>query len=154
LPRLHFEDFTPGRVFEHGPRPMPRDEMVAFAAEYDPQPMHLDEAAARGTMLGGLCASGWFSCCVFMRMIFDAFVQNSASMGAPGVDEVRWLLPIRPGDALTLRATVAEARLSRSRPDMGLVRFDFELFNQNGARVMTLASSLMIGRRTAAADGA
>jgi acyl dehydratase len=129
---------------------MSRDEMVAFAAQYDPQPMHLDEEAAGRTMLGGLCASGWFACSVFMRMLFDGFVQSSASMGAPGVDEVCWLVPIRPGDALTLRATVVETRVSRSRPDMGLVRFDFELFNQSGVRVMTLASSLMMSRRTAA----
>ena len=102
VPQLHWEDFTPGRVFEHGPRRVPREEMIAFAAEFDPQPMHLDEAAAARTMLGGLAASGWYLCCILMRMCADAFVLNSSSMGAPGVDEVRWLLPVRPDDELSL----------------------------------------------------
>jgi acyl dehydratase len=149
--KLYFEDFTPGRVFEHGPRRVPRDEMIAFAAEFDPQPMHLDEAAAKQTMMAGLSASGWYACCILMRMSADSFVVNSSSMGAPGVDEVKWLAPIRPDDELRLRATVAEARVSKSRPDMGFVRFDFEIFNAGGVRVMTLTTSLMMGRRSAAA---
>lgn len=145
--RLAWEDFSPGRVFEHGPRRLPRDEMIAFAAEFDPQPMHLDEAAARATMVGGLSASGWYACCILMRMCADAFVVNSTSMGAPGVDEVKWLKPIRPDDALRLRATVLDTRVSNSRPEMGFVRFLFELFNTGGDRVMTLTTSLMMGRR-------
>jgi acyl dehydratase len=152
--QLQWEDFTPGRVFEHGPRRLPRDEMVAFAAEFDPQPMHLDEHAARATMLGGLAASGWYACCILMRMCVDAFVGNSSSMGAPGVDEVRWLLPIRPDDELSLLATVLETRASKSRPDMGFVRFQFELFNAKHERVMTLITSLMLGRRGQAAPEA
>jgi acyl dehydratase len=147
VPQLHFEDFTPGRVFEHGPHRLPREEMIAFAAEFDPQPMHLDEAAAQATMLGGLAASGWYLCCILMRMSTDAFVLNSSSMGAPGVDEVRWLMPVRPDDELTLRATVLDVRVSKSRPDMGFVRFEFELFNAKGQRVMILITSLMMGRR-------
>jgi len=107
---LAFQDFTPGRVFEHGPRSLPCDEMIAFAAEFDPQPMHLDEAAARQTMLGGLSASGWYLCCILMRMCVEAFVGRSSSMGAPGVEEVRWLLPVRPEDELSLRATVLDTR--------------------------------------------
>jgi acyl dehydratase len=133
---------------------MPRDEMMAFAAEFDPQPMHLDEAAARATMLGGLCASGWYACCILMRMCADAFVLDSRSMGAPGVDEVKWLVPIRPDDELRLRATVIETRASGSRPYMGFVRFAFELFNRKGERVMILTTSLMMGRRSATGDGA
>jgi len=154
VPQLQWEDFTPGRVFEHGPRRLPRDEMIAFAAEFDPQLMHLDEEAARATMLGGLAASGWYACCILMRMCVDAFVGNSSSMGAPGVDEVRWLLPILPDDALSLRATVLETRASKSRPDMGFVRFEFELFNARDQRVMTLITSLMLGRREQAAPKA
>jgi acyl dehydratase len=146
--KLHWEDFSPGRVFHHGPRRITREEIVGFASEFDPQPMHLDEAAARATLLGGLSASGWHSCCILMRMCTDSFVLNSASMGAPGVDEVKWLSPIRPGDALTLRATVLETRASNSRPDMGFVRFMFELLNQAGERAMTLTTSLMMSRRT------
>jgi len=147
VPQLYWEDFTAGRVFEHGPRCMPRDEMIAFAAEFDPQPMHLDDAAARETMLGGLAASGWYVCCILMRMCVDAFVGESASMGAPGVDEVKWLRPVRPGDELTLHATVLESRASRSRPEMGLVRFEFALFDPEGRSVMVLTTSLMITRR-------
>ena len=147
MPQLYWEDFTPGRVFEHGPRRMPRDEMIEFAAEFDPQPMHLDEAAARESMLGGLAASGWYVCCILMRMCVDAFVGQSASMGAPGVDEVKWLRPVRPGDELTLRATVLESRASKSRPEMGLVRFEFALFDTERREVMALVTSLMITRR-------
>jgi acyl dehydratase len=147
VPKLHFEDFVPGRVIEHGPRRVTREEIVAFAAEFDPQPMHLDEQAARATMLGGLCASGWHACGILMRMCTDSFVLNSSSMGAPGVDEVKWLHPIRPDDQLTLRATVLDTRVSNSRPEMGFVRFQFELFNAAGERVMSLTTSLMMGRR-------
>jgi acyl dehydratase len=144
---LAFEDFTAGRVFEHGSRRLPRDEMISFAAQFDPQPMHLDEAAARQSMLGGLSASGWYLCCILMRMCVDAFVGRSASMGAPGVDEVRWLLPVRPDDELSLRATVLDTRVSKSRPDMGFVRFEFELRDTQGRRAMTLTTSLMLARR-------
>jgi len=121
--------------------------MMAFAAEFDPQPMHLDEVAARAAMTGGLCASGWYACSIMMRMMADAFVLNSSSMGAPGVDEVKWLLPIRPDDEIRLRATVMDVRVSKSRPDMGFVNFHFELFNAAGQRVMTLTTALMLGRR-------
>jgi acyl dehydratase len=148
-PQLAWEDFHPGRVFLHGPRRLPREEMISFAAEFDPQPMHLDEAAAAATMMGGLSASGWYVCCILMRMCTDAFVLNSTSMGAPGVDEVKWLKPIRPDDQLTLRATVLDTRASNSRPEMGFVRFNFELFNAAGDRVMVLTTSLMLGRRKA-----
>ena len=145
--KLAWEDFQPGRVFEHGPRLVPREEMIGFAAEFDPQPMHLDEAAARTTMMHGLAASGWYACCILMRMCTDAFVNNSTSMGAPGVDEVKWLAPIRPDDRLTLRATVLDTRASNSRPEMGFVRFEFELFNAGGQRVMALTTSLMLALR-------
>ena len=147
LPKLHFEDFTPGRTIEHGPRPVTREEIVAFAAQYDPQPMHLDEEAGRNSMLGGLGASGWHSCGIMMRMICDGFMLNSASMGAGGVEDVKWLRPIRPGDQLTLRATVLDVRISRSRSDMGIVRFLFEIFNGHGERVMTMITPSMLSRR-------
>ena len=154
MSKLYWEDFTPGSVTEYGPRLVTHEEIVAFAAEFDPQPMHLDEDAARATMLGGLAASGWHSCCLVMRMMADGFVLNSSSMGGPGVDEVRWLSPVRPGDRLTLRVRVLESRPSKSRPEMGLVRFAFALLNQTGTEVMTLGTSLMFGRRQPAAPGA
>jgi acyl dehydratase len=147
-PRLYWEDFAPGRVFECGPRRLSREEILEFAAEFDPQPFHLDEAAARASMLGGLCASGWHSCCLMMRMSADGFLLNSSSMGAPGVDEVRWLAPIRPGDDLMLRASVLSTRASNSRPDVGFVNIMLELFDASGRRVMSLKAPLMFGRRT------
>jgi acyl dehydratase len=145
--KLYWEDFNTGRVFEGGPRRVTRDEIVEFAAEFDPQPFHLDEAAARASMFGGLAASGWHGCCILMRMIVDAFVGNSSSMGAPGIDEVKWLVPIRPDDQLSLRATVLDTRASQSKPDRGFVKFSFELFNGSGARVLAMTTSMMYGRR-------
>jgi acyl dehydratase len=144
---LYWEDFVEGSVADYGPRLVTREEIVAFAAEFDPQPMHLDEDAARATMLGGLSASGWHVCTLLQRMIVDGFIQNSPSMGAPGVDEVKWLKPVRPGDRLTVRANVLEKRASRTRPEMGFVGFLFEVTNQAGEVVMTLASTLMVARR-------
>lgn len=146
-PKRYWEDFAPGQVIEHGPRRITREEIVAYAREFDPQPFHLDEEAARHSMLGGLCASGWHSCCILMRMAAESFVLNSSSMGAPGVDEVRWLVPVRPGDELKLRATVLSTRASGSRPDMGLVNVLFELFNAAGACVLLMKAPLMFARR-------
>ena len=145
--KLHWEDFEPGAVAVYGPRLVTREEIVAFAAEFDPQPMHLDEAAASGTLLGGLGASGWHICCLMMRMMADGFVLNSTSMGAPGVDEVNWLKPLRPGARIRLRATVLETRASGSRPAVGLVKFRFEMLDESDAVVMTLVNTLMLGRR-------
>lgn len=147
MPKLYWEDFAKDEVSEHGPRTVSRNEIVAFAMEFDPQPIHLDDGAARASMLGGLSASGWHMCALAMRMMADGFLLNSSSMGAPGVDEVRWIAPLRPDDSITLRATVLNTRLSRSRPEMGFVTFRFDLVNQNGAAVMTMTSSLMLGRR-------
>ena len=145
--KLYFEDFQPGAVNEYGPRLVSREEIIAFAAEFDPQPMHLDEEAARASMLGGLAASGWHTCCMMMRMVADGFVLNSASMGAPGIDEVRWLAPLRPGRQITVRATVLDTRVSASRPDMGFVKMLFEVIDDTGVTLMTLNNSLMMARR-------
>jgi acyl dehydratase len=143
---MNWEDFEPGTVSEYGPRVVTREEIIAFAAEFDPQPMHLDVEAARATMLGGLAASGWHSCAMLMRMMTDGFLGDSSSMGAPGVDELRWLRPVRPGDTLTLRSEVLEKRGSR-RPERGFVKFRQALVNQSGETVLTLEFSAMFGRR-------
>lgn len=145
--KLYFEDFQPGAIREYGPRLVSREEIIAFAAEFDPQPMHLDEEAARATMLGGLAASGWHTCCMMMRIVADGFILNSSSMGAPGIDEVRWLAPLRPGRQIRVRATVLDTRVSSSRPQMGFVKMLFEVIDDTGATVMTLNNSLMMGRR-------
>ena len=146
---LYWEDFIVGSVAEYGPRLVTREEIIAFAAEFDPQPMHMDEDFARTTMLGGLAASGWHTCSIGMRMIADGFILDSASMGAPGVDEVRWLRPVRPGDELTLRRTILDVRPLKSRPEWGLVRFRFEMLNQAGELMMTQDNVNFFGRRAA-----
>src|SRR5438270_5323155 len=112
---LNFEDFPPGHFGTFGPRRVTREEILAFAAEFDPQPMHLDEAAASASMLKGLCGSGWHLGSIMMRMLFDGFISRTASLGSPGVNEMRRLAPLRPGDDLTLEVDVAGSRISNSR---------------------------------------
>src|SRR5258707_11004330 len=126
---LTFEDFPPGHFGRFGPRRVTREEMLAFAAEFDPQPMHLDEEAAKRSMLQGLSASGWHLCSIMMRMMVDGFIGRTASLGSPGVNEVRWLAPLRPADEITIDVDVAEARVSRSPPDTGLVTFNGDVHN-------------------------
>jgi acyl dehydratase len=150
VPRLFWEDFIAGRVIECGPRLVTREEIIAFAAEFDPQPMHLDEAAGQAGMLGGLSGSGWHSCCLMMRMITDAFIGDSNFLGSGGVEEVRWQAPLRPGDSVTVRAKVVETRVSRSRPEIGFVKFDMGMRNAAGDALMRLVVSPMFARR----DGA
>ena len=150
MPQRHWEDFTPGTVLEFAPRQVTREEIVEFAAAFDPQPMHLDEEAARTSMLGGLAASGWHSCCLLMRLLSDGFLGQSRFLGAPGIEEVRWLKPLRPGESVRARATVLETRPSRSRPQLGFVKFLFELVDSSGACLMTLRVSPMFARRAAA----
>ncbi len=151
MPKLYWEDFSAGQVAEYGPQDVTADEIKAFAAEFDPQPMHLDEEAARATLVGGLCASGWHTCAVMMRILADGFVLDSSSMGATGCPEVKWLAPVRPGDRLTVRMEVLGTKPSRSRPDMGFVDARFDTLNADGVRVMTLTSHMMFGRRPAPA---
>jgi acyl dehydratase len=149
VPKFYFEDFSPGWVAEFGPRLVTREEMLGFAAQFDPQPMHLDEEAARHTMLGGLGASGWHTCCIMMKMIADGVLLDSASMGSPGIDEVRWLKPVRPGDSLTVRGSIVFTRASQSKPDRGFVNFLWEVFNDRGEKAMTLTCPQMLLRRNA-----
>jgi acyl dehydratase len=136
-PSLYFEDFVPGEVATFGPVTITGEDIVAFAREWDPQPMHVDEAAARGSLLGGLAASGWHTCCILMRLICDGYLLDAASMGGPGVEEVRWIRPVRPGDSLSVRREVLETRIMRSRPGVGVVRWRFEMSNQDAELVMT-----------------
>jgi acyl dehydratase len=151
MSKRHWEDFEPGSVTVYGPRLVTREEIVAFAAEFDPQPMHLDEAAAANTLLGGLGASGWHTCCLLMRLITEGFLLDSASMGAPGVDEVRWLKPVRPGTQIRVRVTVVDKRVSSSRPEMGFVKFQYEVLDEQDMVLTTLVSSMMMLRREAGA---
>jgi acyl dehydratase len=151
MPRRYFEDYRKGSVADYGPRLVTREEIIGFAAEFDPQPMHLDEEAGRASMLGGLAASGWHTCGLAMRMLADGPLRDSSAMGSPGVEEVRWLRPLRPDDRITLRTTVTGTRVSASRPQVGFVAFAFELINHHGATMMTMSLTLMLGRRDAGA---
>ncbi len=150
---LSFEDFPVGRFGSFGPRRVTRDEILAFAAEFDPQPMHLDEEAAQRSMLKGLSGSGWHLCSIMMRMMCDGFIGRTASLGSPGVDEVRWLAPLRPEDDLTLEVEVAEARVSRSRPETGIVTFKMMVRNAAGQALCELVSPIMVARRTSGQAG-
>src|SRR3984885_10558930 len=144
---LVFEDFKLGPLGRFGPRHVTAEEIRAFAAEFDPQPMHLDEAAAAGSMLRGLAGSGWHLCSIIMRMMFDGFIGRTASLGSPGVNELRWLAPLRPGDDLTLDVDIAEARVSRSRPETGIVTFKCVISNAAGQALCEMVSPIIIGRR-------
>jgi acyl dehydratase len=146
-PLLTFEDLTPGRSFSFPPRALSRKEIVDFATQWDPQPFHLDEAAARASHFGGLVASGWQTGSLCMRMIAEGLLNKSTSMGSPGIDEMRWIKPVRPDDPLTLTVSVLEARPSRSKPDRGTVRLGYLLVNGAGETVMTLACWVMFRRR-------
>src|SRR3954467_7670930 len=146
-PRLHFEDFAPGSSRIDGGITVSRDDIVAFARRFDPQPFHMDEAAAKQTFVGRLIASGWHTCALTMRIIADGFILDTASMGSPGIEEVRWLRPVGPGGALRVRATVLDARPSQSRPDRGLVRFRFDMLNQTDETAMVQTNWIMVARR-------
>src|SRR5262249_43206270 len=144
---LTFEDFPPGRFGTFGPRHVSREDILEFAAEFDPQPMHLDEDAAEKSMLKGLAASGWHLCSIMMRMMADGFISRAASLGSPGVNEVRWLAPLRPGDDVLLDVDVLEARLSRSRPETGIVTFRSTARNAAGEVLCGGNPPILAGRR-------
>ena len=140
--RYYWEDFTPGKVFEHGARALSEEDIVRFAREWDPQRYHADPQKAKQTPFGGLIASGWQSCAVLMRMMCDAYLNESSCVGSPGIDEIRFLLPVRPGDSLRFRSTVIESNPSRAKPGRGSVLFRWELLNQNNDVALS-----MIGRQ-------
>src|SRR5438477_6778442 len=135
---LTFEDFPPGYFMTLGPRRVTRDDIIAFASEFDPQPMHLDETAARQSLLGGLSGSGWHMCALAMRMQVDGYLNRSATLGGLGVEEVRWRAPLRPDDLITLEVHVDARRRSNSRPDAGIINFRSEMFNAARLRLMTI----------------
>lgn len=148
-----FEDYEPGSVHEFGSIRVDEDEVLAFGRRFDPQPFHTDASSAEGTEYGGLIASGWHTAALMMRMYSDHYLSKVATLVSPGVDELRWIRPVRPGDELSLRVTVAEARLSRTRPDRGIVRSKVEVLNQRGEVVMTVSALNFFLRRETAAPG-
>jgi len=144
---LHFEDLEPGMVFPLGPKNVAADEIVAFAMEYDAQPMHLDEEAGRNSILGGLAASGWHTCSMMMRMMTDSYLLRMAAEGAPGIDYVKWKKPVLAGDVLSGETRVLDSRTSNSRPGIGIVSFRHELRNQRGETVLESENPIMLRRR-------
>ncbi len=142
-----WEDFKVGEVEQIGGKKVERDEVIDFARQFDPQPFHVDEAAAKQSMYGGLIASGWHTCSMVMRMMCDAYLLQSASVGSPGIDNLKWLKPVRPGDTIRARRTTLESRTSKSRPEIGIVRNLWEVFNQEGELVMTMEGYGMFRRR-------
>lgn len=146
-PQLWWEDFKIGEIAEMGSYTFTEPEIVAFARQFDPQPFHTDSAAAAQSFYGGLIASGWHTCAVGMRLMCDSYINRSVSMGSPGVDDIRWLSPVRAGDTITYRRQVLESRASRSRPNAGLVKSRWEAFNQRGELVLTMEGWGMFGRR-------
>jgi acyl dehydratase len=126
---LHFEDFPVGEVLVFGNYLVTAEEIREFAREFDPQPFHVDEEAAKASLLGGLSASGWHVCAIIMRIMVDGYYGRTASMGSTGIDEMKWLKPVRPGDRLSCRRTTLETRVSAKRPEMGIVKMRFEIFD-------------------------
>ena len=143
----YFEDFTEGQVFELGEQRITEPEILEFARKYDPQSFHIDPEAARATMFGGLIASGWQTGSIYMGLLVRGLLADSKSLGSAGIDEMRWLKPVRPGDVLRARMTVTSLKPSSKHPDRGTVFTLGELFNQAGERVMFVRSSGMFSRR-------
>lgn len=144
---LYFEDLTPGRRFTSGTRTLDAAVMKAFAREYDPQPFHTDDAAATSTFFNGLAASGWYTAAVTMRLIVDSDFCPAGGVIGAGVDEFRWPKPVRPGDTLQVRSEVLEARPSKSRPEIGLVRVRHTTVNQHGETVQDMIANHVVLRR-------
>jgi acyl dehydratase len=152
--RLYWEDFPAGSVREFGNKTVTREAIIAFAREFDPQPFHVDEEAGRNSLFGQLCASGWHTVAMTMRMMCDEYLLESASLGSPGVENLKWLKPVFAGDTLRVRLEVVEARPMASRPNVGLVRSRWEVLNQRAETVLTMEGWGMFGRRPAHEQGA
>jgi acyl dehydratase len=143
----YFEDAAAGDVLELGNRTVSEAEILTFARDFDPQPFHIDPEAAAQSIFGGIIASGWHTCALTMRLMVDGFLSRAASLGSPGVEHIRWLRPVRPGDTLTARLVVLDVRPSERKPDRGSVQMRTEVTNQAGELVMTMESTGLVGRR-------
>jgi acyl dehydratase len=143
----YWEDFAVGDVSELGSVTVSAEEIVEFARRYDPQPFHVDETAAQNGPFGGLAASGWHTAALFMSQFVRSILLDSASLGSPGVEELRWTAPVRPGDTLTARVTVTDSQPSSRNPNRGTVFTSSEVFNQDGTLVMTMKARGFFARR-------
>jgi len=145
-----FEDFEEGTTLVLGTKVVSAGEIVEFASEFDPQPMHMDEEAGKASILGGLAASGWHTCSMFMRLLCDGLLLDSTAQGAPGIDYVKWKKPVLSGDTLTARSIVLSKRISSKRPNLGLVTMRAEMTNQHGELVFELQNTGMFLTRATA----
>ncbi len=143
----HFEDYISGAVYECGSITVEEAEIISFSERFDPQLFHTDPEAAEKSVYGGLIASGWHSASLTMRLFVDHYLSHVASLGSPGVDELRWLMPVRPGDTLSLRVTVTDTKRSRSKPDRGILQSYCETLNQHGQVVMTMKAVNLLACR-------
>ena len=147
---MYLEDYSVGMEREFGSKTVSKEEIIRFASEFDPQPFHTDEEAAKDSMFGELVASGWHTCSMLMRMLCDEFLLDDVgSLGSGGVDEIRWKLSVKPGDTLRVRSRVTEVRPSASKPDRGIVKSSYTVLNQDDDVVMTLSSMGFFKRRPA-----
>ncbi len=142
-----FEDFEVGQSLSYGQAKVEAEDIIAYASVFDAQDFHIDAEAAKSTFVGGLIGSGWHTAAMMMRMMCEGFLNDSVGLGAPGIEELKWLRPVRPGDVLGVRHTVLETKESRSRPDIGLVRFRFEVLNQKGEAVQEVTNWIIFARR-------
>lgn len=147
MPFRYFEDFNVGDAVELGSFSLTAEDIIEFASKYDPQPMHVDPDAARNSIYGGLIASGWHTASSYMRLLVDNVLKGTESIGSPGIDNLRWLKPVRPGDTVRAKLVVLDARASNSRPEWGIVRSRGELVNQDGELVMTAEAVNFFARR-------
>ncbi len=152
--KLYFEDVEVGQTFTYGTYTVTKDEIFEFAHAFDPQPHHIDEDAAMKALTRGLCASGWHSCAMFMRLHYDGWLSGYASLGASGIDELKWLKPVRPGHVLKGRTAIVETRTSKSRPDVGIVRVKHEMLNQSDEVLLSMELSQFIRVRNPNVAGA
>ena len=143
----YFEDYVPGDIHEFGSIVAEEAEMIDFARRFDPQPFHIDPVAAKESVFGGLIASGWYTAGLMMRLYVDHYLSHVVSFGSPGVDKIRWLKPVRPGDAISIRVTILETKRSSSKPDRGIVHSSIEVLNQKDEIVMTMTGVNLLGCR-------
>jgi acyl dehydratase len=143
----YFEDFAVGDVFEYGSYTVSEEQIIRFAEQFDPQPFHLDPEAAKQSIFGGLIASGIHTLSILMRMTTDGLLHEMASLGSPGIDDARWIIPVRPNDTLSVRMTIGDTIPSRSRPERGVLQMSAEVLNQKGEVVATQTAKVMVTRR-------
>ncbi|MEN9329770.1 MAG: hypothetical protein RLZZ484_958 [Pseudomonadota bacterium] len=152
MSKIYWEDLVPGSVRQLGTVTPSREEILEFAQKFDPQPFHLSEEGGKASLFGGLCASGWHTCSMAMGLMVRNFLLNSSSLGSPGLENIKWLKPVHPGDTLRLEHEILESRPSKSKPDVGLTRTVWRMYNQDGDQVLHMEGASMFRRRHPATD--